>query len=286
MVMLQGSGPTNRDGNQAPMIVTNLLKQIADDLAAHGIATLRFDKRGMYANSAELPADQNKLSDFFRFENFVSDARAAHDFLSNQPQLDPKRIGILGHSEGGLLALIVADQLQDEGHAPATLILIGTAGRPLDLVLNEQLEHVLSTAPPTHAKSILDSNQRIVKSIRGNGTVPSFVVAELQSLYPAYLGKFLQSEFAQEPAKLAARFSGPVYVINGEKDIQVSAERDSKVLEDALKSRKVDVHEMLIVAGASHNLKVLAGPGDPGFAGDVAPGVLGKIAAWCDSKLK
>src|SRR5450432_3299400 len=77
LVLLQGSGPTNRDGNQAPLTVTNFLKQIADGLASHGIATLRFDKRGMYANLPELPKDRDRYSDFFRWENFVGDARAA-----------------------------------------------------------------------------------------------------------------------------------------------------------------------------------------------------------------
>jgi acetyl esterase/lipase len=285
LVLLQGSGPTNREGNQLPWVLTNFLKQIAGAMADHGIATLRFDKRGMYANKSELPKDPNLYGDFYRWEKFAGDVRSAYEFLSTQPQIDPQRVGILGHSEGGSLALIVGNQLQSEGHPPATLILIGAIGRSFDVVIAEQLNRLVKQFPADHAKLLVDANERIMKSIRDTGTIPADVPAELQPLYHPYLGKFLQSDFATNTTKLAAQFSGPVLVINGEKDIQVSAERDAKPLDEALKSRKVDDHELFIVPNASHNLKVVVGPADPGMLGDIAPGVLEKIARWCDAKL-
>src|SRR5258708_3636948 len=65
LVLLAGSGPTDRDGNQPPALVTDLLKQVAVGLAEKGIASLRYDKRGMYANKADLPKDLAKYGDFF-----------------------------------------------------------------------------------------------------------------------------------------------------------------------------------------------------------------------------
>ena len=115
IVLLAGSGPTDRDGNQPPAIHTDLLKQIAQRLAEKGIASLRFDKRGMYANAAQLPKDRSQYGDFFSWENFVGDAVAACRFLQQQPRVDPDHVGILGHSEGGLLALQAASVLVRAG---------------------------------------------------------------------------------------------------------------------------------------------------------------------------
>src|ERR1700733_14331833 len=88
LVLLAGSGPTDRDGNQPPGLITDLLKQIADGLAEKGVVTLRFDKRGMYANRAEKPKDTGKFGEFFSWENFVGDAESAYRFLRQQPEVD------------------------------------------------------------------------------------------------------------------------------------------------------------------------------------------------------
>ncbi len=66
LVLLAGSGPTDRNGNQPPALITDLQKHIAQGLADQVVVSLRFDKRGMYANAAELPKDNAKLGDFLR----------------------------------------------------------------------------------------------------------------------------------------------------------------------------------------------------------------------------
>ena len=77
VILLPGSGPTDRNGNQPPALVTDLLKSIAIDLAKAGIGTFRFDKRAAHSNSAIWPKDLSKADHFFRFESFVGDAVAA-----------------------------------------------------------------------------------------------------------------------------------------------------------------------------------------------------------------
>src|SRR5438128_1948923 len=84
LLLLPGSGPTDRNGNQPPGLITDLLKQIADDLAAHGIASFRFDKRAAHVHAADWPKDASKLNDFFAWDKFVGDAGAALDVLRKQ----------------------------------------------------------------------------------------------------------------------------------------------------------------------------------------------------------
>ena len=116
MVLLPGSGPTDRDGNQPPAVVTDLLKQMPATRAPwRGVVA--FDKRGMHANAAEVPKERTQWGDFFSFENFVADAASAYQFLRAQPEIQPGHVGFLGHSEGGLLALVAAHDLAAKGSA-------------------------------------------------------------------------------------------------------------------------------------------------------------------------
>jgi hypothetical protein len=282
LVLLAGSGSTDRNGNQPPTFIIDLLKQLAENLAGQGFATLRFDKRGMYANAAELPKNPAEYGDFFTWENFVGDAASAVRFLRQQPQIDPQRVGILGHSEGGLLALEAARALDSENHPPAVLILISTPGRTVDVVLAEQLKHLLAQqgATPKQTEYFLNENARITQAISRTAVVPPDVPAELSALYPSFLGKFLHSELALEPCKAAADFSGPVLILAGSADTQVSPDRDAKALDAALAARKPDVHTLFIVPGASHNMKLLKDANDPGFDGPVAAAATDELRTW------
>jgi uncharacterized protein len=288
VVLLSGSGPTDRDGNQAPALVTDLLKQIAEGLAGHGVASLRFDKRGMHANAKERPQDPAQLAGFFAWENFVADAVAAYKFLRTQPEVQGGRVGFLGHSEGGVLALLAADELTAEGASPAALVLLSTPGRSLDAIIDEQLTRLLKIqgASDEQSRYFVDENARIVQSIRETGKVPDKVPMGLKALYPAYLGGFLQSTFATDPCRFAARYAGPVLVVSGAKDVQVSPERDAAALDAALKSRKPDDHRLVIVPDASHNLKAVKTENEPGFVGDIVPGIVEGMAGWLTARLK
>jgi len=287
LVLLAGSGPTDRNGNQPPLLTTDLLKQIAQGLANNGIATLRFDKRGMYANAAELPKDRSQYGDFFSWENFVGDSAAAYRFLRDQPEIDPARTGILGHSEGGLLALAASKILDSEAHPPAVLILLSTPGRPVDALITEQIQNLLKQqgASPEQTAFFLTANKHIIETIRTTGQVPLDVPAGLAALYPSYLGKFIHSQFAEDPPALATAFPRPVLVMIGADDQQVSPERDAQALDAALKKRPNDDHVLIIIADASHNLKIVPKPGDPAFAGPIAPDALTQLQTWASTKL-
>lgn len=295
LVLLAGSGPTDRNGNQTGLR-TDVLKQIAAHLAQEGIASLRYDKRGIGANAPL--TDPAKLSDFVAWENYVGDTVAGLRYLQQQPEIDPARTGLLGHSEGGLIALQAAHTLQvmpalvttnppSVTQAPQVLVLVSTPGRPLDKVVHEQLAGLLKRqqATPEQMRFFLDKNDAIAEALRKTGVVPNDVPPGLAALYPPYLGRFYHSVLQVNPPLLAAQFSGPVLIIQGAKDIQVQATKDAVALDTALKGRPHDDHELYLVPAASHNLKLVEHETDPGFEGPVVPAALDKLCAWLQVEL-
>lgn len=287
LVLIQGSGPTDRDGNQPPVLRTDLLRQIAEGLAQKGIATLRYDKRGMHANAGGRPASQDGYADYFNWGRFVDDAYAAYAFLRAQAAVDAGKTGLFGHSEGGLIALDLASRLV-EGEKPQTLILAATYGRPVDVVIREQIGRSLNEtkAKPADRRMFLAENDRAIKALRDTGKAPANLPPALAGFYPAYLGPFWQAQFKLDPATLAQRYSGPVLLIQGDADIQISAERDALALDAALQKRQPDDHALIILPRTSHNLKPLQNDKDPGFEGEIDPGVISRISGWLLGKLE
>ena len=286
MVLVAGSGPTDRNGNQGAALHTDLLKQMADSLAQHGIASLRYDKRGI-GLSQKQPTDAPGLAAFYAWENFVADTTDALCWLQAQPEIDPNRTGLLGHSEGGLLVLQAAVQWKGMPHPPRVLVLASTPGRPTDEGLHDQIARLLKLqqATPEQTRYFLDKNDAICAAIRKTGKVPDDVPPGLAVLYPAYLGKFLHSLLAVRPAELATKYRGPVLVLQGAKDVQVSPGKDAKALDAALRRRKPDTHALHIVPNASHNLKLVTSAEEEGFTGAVAPDALAALPSWLTAHL-
>jgi len=283
LVLLQGSGPTDRDSNQPPVLRTDLLRQLAEGLAQKGIATLRYDKRGMHANAPGLPTDPKDYAAYFDWQRFVDDAYAAYAFLRAQPSVDLHKTGIAGHSEGGMIALDLAARLQDR-EKPAMLVLMATAGRPLDVIVREQLERQLSAVKPAQKRAFLAENDRVVREIRDTGKVPEKLPQALNGLYPFYSGPFWQAQLKLDPAELARRYPGPVLLVQGEADIQISADRDATALDNALKRRAEDDHTLILLPRTSHALKPLQNDKDMGFEGEIDPQLIERIATWLLSK--
>lgn len=287
VLLLPGSGPTDRDGNQPPMPRTDLLRQIADDLADRGVASYRFDKRAASVNAGAWPESIDEQAEFFAWENFVADAEAALRTLIGRDGIDAERVGIVGHSEGGLIALAVADRLRGEAHAPATLVLAGTAGRRLDIVMREQFDRLLPLQIPDPAmrETISKDLDRAIEAIRTDGNPPDDLHPLLAPLFNPTSLDVLRAYFTVEPTELAGRYTGPVLVINGDMDIQVSAERDLPEITKALEARRNDRSRSLVVKGASHNFKTVRTETEPGFQGPVVPEALDAIGRWLTETL-
>lgn len=283
VLLLPGSGPTDRNGNQGPVFVTDLLKQIAERLAREGVGSLRFDKRATAGYAKNWPADVAKQNDFFSWESFVDDATAALTLLQTQPEVDARRVVIAGHSEGSTFAIQIGYDLRGKSNAPAGLIIMGAPGRTGGAIITEQVAASLKRSGLTAEQSrpYSDYVDLAIQQLEKDGTIPASPPAGLGALFPASAAKLLHVELGFDPTGPLSAFAGPVLVLQGEKDIQISATRDTPLLEAALKARKGGTYELLIVPSASHNLKRIANENvEPGITGPVAPEALDKIAAW------
>jgi dienelactone hydrolase len=268
-LLVQGSGPTDRDGNQPPGHVTDLMRQVAALLAGFGIASLRCDKRGQHANAESLPRDLPSLTEFVRWEHAVADAAAGLALLRARVEIDPARVGLFGHSEGGLIGLELG--AGGEG-APAALVLAATPGRPIGAVLRDQLHRLGRRQGGSEEvlAPLLDAGDRILAHVVATGDYPPDIPPNLAALFPAYLRRFWQSLAARDPAAFARRVTGPVLAVGGSEDVQVLAGKDVPALDAALGSRPAEAsHRVVMLAGAGHALKAspdnVAGPLHPDF---------------------
>src|SRR5438309_6580912 len=134
VVIIAGSGPTDRNGNSLMGIRPNSYAQLAWRLAEHGIATLRYDKRGLPGTQGTFDITRTTVDDF------AADARAAAESLAREPRFS--RVVLVGHSEGASLALIAARQ----GAPVAGVISVSGLGRPLGEVMRDQLSRQFDSA--------------------------------------------------------------------------------------------------------------------------------------------
>ncbi len=269
VVLVAGSGPTDRDGNNALVLERiDLLKDIAELLARHGIASLRYDKRGIGQSTLRPRNSLAAEEAFFAWDNFVADVEAAHTELLRHNEIKPYATALLGHSEGGLLALAAAKALGKKVHA---LALAATPGRKLDEIVRAQVER--------NAPALREAVDRTIATILANGRVPTSLPRELDLLFPPYAGPFLQKLLSFDPAAVLAEIPTACLVLQGGADRQVVPMGDVQPLIDALRTRGAP-GEAVVFPQVSHNLKLIAEPSDPGFAGPLAPTVAEALVKW------
>lgn len=263
VLIIPGSGPTDRDGNNPLGIRASTYRLLAWALAERNIASLRIDKRGMYS-SARAIRNPNAvtLNDYAAdIETWVRTIRA---------ETGARQIWLLGHSEGGLVALAAATL----GTEASGLILAATPGRPLGQVMRSQLCGNPANAP------ILDEAIAIIASLEcGQPVDDAGMHAALKPLFRSEAQGFLIDLIARDPARMLAQISKPVLVIQGTKDLQVSTD-DARRLAEA----RSDV-ALSFLPNVNHVLKAV--PGDDiaaNFAAyenpdlPLAPGIAGEIA--------
>ena len=273
-VLIAGSGPTDRDGNN-PLIPLkiDILKQIAELLAGAGIASLRYDKRGI-GRSTKAPGTLAEAERFWGWENFIGDVQLAHAELCRQKEVKDYATALFGHSEGGLFAIATAEL--SIAQEPYALVLAGTPGRTIQEIIRQQLGRSMP--------ALVTSAERIMDTIRRTGHVPADVPREIAPYFPPDIGLFLSRELGFDPAAALARLKQPCLLLHGGADGQVVPLGDIQPLLDALNKRNVP-SEAFVVPEVSHNLKPVAGPTDPGFAGPVAPAIAAKLTSWLASTL-
>jgi len=237
-LIIAGSGPTDRNGNTRGVPgANNNLKYLAEGLAAQGIASVRYDKRGV-AESIKAATSESEL----RFDTYIDDAVLWIDdavLWGKQLRADKRfsSVIIIGHSEGSLIGMVAAQKIGADA-----FISIAGAGRPLPQVLIEQLKRNLPADLQSQA-------EMIVKSLSEGKIVEDVPPALGGALFRRSIQPYLISQFRYDPAKEIAKLSIPVLIAQGTTDIQVPAQ-DAKLLAQAKPSAS-----LLMIEGMNHVLK-------------------------------
>ncbi len=226
-LIIAGSGPTDRDGNN-PYMKNNSLKMIATGLSENGIATLRYDKRGI-AKSKDAGLQESDL----RFENYIDDAKHWVELLKKDKRFN--QVVVIGHSEGSLIGMIALQQTNVD-----KFISIAGVGRPAADILRTQL----AGQPPV----VLDAALPIIDQLEKGDTIAE-VPQMLNALFRPSVQPYIISWFKYDPQIEIAKLKIPILIIQGTTDIQVNVD-EAELLKKANSKA-----ELKIIEGMNHILK-------------------------------
>ncbi|MBW8243677.1 alpha/beta fold hydrolase [Muricauda oceani] len=291
VVLISGSGPQNRDEElmgHKPFLV------LSDHLTRNGIAVLRYDDRGFGASTGDFASATSA--------DFATDVVSAITYLKSRSEIDGKAIGLVGHSEGGLIAPMVAAGSKDV----AFMVLMagsGIRGDKLLLLQEELIERVLGTPEP-EIKQMLETNGKLFDAIvnskddtrlkselrdileeEGAVTVPEGMTKV--ELISAQIGQFtspwVKYFLRYDPSSNLGKVTCPVLAINGEKDLQVPPQENLSAIKKAINkggNSNVTTREF---KGLNHLFQE-AETGSPleyaKIEQTIAPVVLNAITAW------
>ena len=293
VVLVSGSGPQDRDETlfeHKPFLV------IADHLAKKGIACLRYDDRGT-AKSGGIFIGSTSA-------DFATDAYAAVNFLKGNPKIDPKRIGICGHSEGGVIAPLVAAAHPDD---VAFIVLLAGPGISGGRILFEQSldfsKQGGETIDAREVQDMMDAVLPILKSAKSTADAKEklkvafgkLIAAEkdekkrkeaekgLGAAIDQYSDPWLRWFAGYDPAPTLAKVKCPVLALNGENDVQVKPKQNLEAIGAALKESGHRDYECVEFKGLNHlfqKCKTGAIAEYRAIEETIAPGVLLKISDW------
>ncbi|HEX4588588.1 MAG TPA: alpha/beta fold hydrolase [Gemmataceae bacterium] len=229
VVMIAGSGPTDRDGKQ-PNLKNDSLKMLGQALAARGVAVVRYDRRGI-GKSAEA---WHKPEEEWRIAVPVADAAEWIELLRKDRRFT--RVGVVGHSEGALVGLLAAKRARADAY-----VSLAGAGRPAAVVLRKQLA---KNVPP----ALREQGDAIIDELVAGRTVPNPPKALAAAFRPS-VQPYLIDYFKYDPAKELAGLTVPALIVQGTADIQETV-GDAKWLAAAKKGA-----QLRLIEGMGHTLK-------------------------------
>lgn len=285
VVLVHGSGSIDRDGS---VFGHKTLLVLADHLSRQGIAVLRYDKRGIGKSTGKLKEATTR--------DLAADAEAALRFLRSRPEVDGQRIGVIGHSEGGLVAPLLASRdpgigfvvmLAGPGVGGARLLVeqhallarargVPEAAIEKDRVLNRALFAAMAEEPTLDAAR--QKAGLILAEAERKGELPAGLgAAALERFGTPWFRELL----AYEPAPVLRAVRQPILVLNGERDLQVPAALSLPPIRAALAgNRRAVVQEL---PGLNHLFQT-AQTGSIEEYGRIeetfAPAALDTIAGW------
>lgn len=243
VILISGSGPQDRD---AAVMGHRPFRVLADHLTRTGIAVLRYDDRGV-AKSTGIHAGATSL-------DFAQDVIAALTYLSNRKEIQREKIGLIGHSEGGLIGPIVAAELKEV----AFLVLLAGPGVPGESILcsqveaiaqaNEEDEELVAARVAIQKKVLAQAKKganaaalmKVYKEQIGSlprDLQPSFghdEIAQSELTLNTLAGPWLKYFLTHDPYQTLKRVHCPVLALNGERDTQVLPHPNLLAIESAL----------------------------------------------------
>ena len=249
LLLIPGSGAVDRNGNAPPVITNDMYRQLAYDLGCDGYAALRIDKLGIGASTG----DGNAVT----LTTYAQNTAAWLALLRSRSDIDPRRVGLVGHSEGGLVALFAtANGFVD----PAAVVLLASPGLPLGQVVVDQLVRQArrnGASPADIAKTEAQARQAM-DAIRASSGTRLALTGDLAdntiAAAFAHAAGLLRSEIDVDPAQLAAKVRAPMVIVQGGKDIQVLPANG-----DALHRAAPDA-TYLVIPDLEHDLYEATGP--------------------------
>jgi len=197
-IIIAGSGPTDRNGNQS-MMKNNSLRLLAEGMYDQNIATYRYDKRLF-----KIMQSGKIIEEKIKFDHFIEDAVAVVEYFKNDPRFS--KIYVIGHSQGSLVGMVAAQ------NGASGFISLAGAGRAIDDVIVAQLEK--------QAPGLKDSGRQAFDDIRVNGVATNYSPG-LASIFRPSIQPFLRNWMSYDPQEEIKKLDAPVLIINGDKDLQV-----------------------------------------------------------------
>jgi uncharacterized protein len=264
VLLIAGSGPTDRNGNSPAGVSANSYKLLAEALAGQGVASLRYDKLGV-GKSVVTGMKEDSLT----FDQYIADAAAWVGHLAQDPRFS--LVAVVGHSEGSLVGMVAAQRAR-----VGAFVSLAGPGRPIDQVINQQV----AAQPETIRQQVAEGLAKLKAGQRIENPSPLLATLFRPSVQP-YLISWLRYDPAAELAKLAI----PVLIAQGTTDLQV-AESEAELLRRAQPKA-----QYLRLEGMNHVLKVAPAtqaenmatyraptlPLAPGLAVGIATFVLGNL---------
>lgn len=236
VVIIPGSGPTDRDGNNPLGVVAAPYRLLAEALAEKGVSSVRIDKRGMFGSKAAI-ANPNAIT----IADYAADAHAWAK--AARAATGARCVWLLGHSEGGLVALAAGQDRKDI----CGVISVSAAGRKFGPIIREQLQ-----ANPANAPILSSAYAALARLEARQRFNNADIHPALQPLFGEAIQLYMIDLLAQDPARLAASLKLPLLIVQGDRDLQVSV-TDANALAAAQPKAR-----LVVLPGVNHVLKNVA----------------------------
>ncbi|MEO6725120.1 MAG: alpha/beta fold hydrolase [Blastocatellia bacterium] len=285
-VLIIGSeGRGTRDGIHVGSVKQPIYRDLAEHLAARGMAVLRYDKRCSGVSDCKAAAS---------FDDYIDDARRAMEFLKKQPQVDPAKVFLFGHSEGGYIASTLGS---NEEYKLAGVILAASPGRTLGKLMRDLVQVQMAEAgkKPEEIGAYLVKFDRLVKDMLGGRQDFSGEKLDAKDPYDALLLDLTSqrsvtlSLLINDPLQIVNNISSPVLILQGKKDLQIKV-KDAQYIEEALKRASHKDTTLALFDDVDHLLKTNKGTPTLASYADASrpidPALLATLTEWVQKKAK